>query len=207
MAIFERIADGQTPGAVARWLNDQGVRSLRGALFTQRTIRKVIANDAFIGGDGYPRIVNDDLAESARAQVTRLDPAEVQRRKGGRRPHEPYMLRSLAFCAVCGAPLYRSYAYLGGQRAYLCANKLQATGACQAPAIPAELLEGRVLDHLDAFVGSVKAGSPSYSRSEASRHRPGNVSSTQSGPSSPFSIASATSGCPSLSGLGSTRLP
>ena len=67
------------------------------------------------------------------------------------------MLRSVAFCAVCGAPLYRSYAYLGGQGAYLCANKLQATGACQAPAIPAEMLEGRVLDHLDTLIGSVES--------------------------------------------------
>lgn len=156
VSIFERVADGQTPGAVARWLNDQGVRSLRGALFTQRTIRKVIANDAFVGGNGYPRIVSDELAARARAQVKRLDPAEIQRRKGGRRPHEPYMLRSLAFCADCGAPLYRSYAYLGGKRAYVCANKLQATGACQSLAVPAEMLESRVLEHLDSFVGSVQ---------------------------------------------------
>jgi len=157
VAIFERIADGQTPGAVARWLNDQGVRSLRGALFTQRTIRKVIANDAYLGQKGYPRIVSDDLAGRARSQLVRLDPAEVQRRKGGRRPHEPYLLRSLAFCAGCGQTLYRSHAYMGRQRTYVCRNKLEATGACDRPPIPASVLEAHVLNHLSTFVGSVEA--------------------------------------------------
>lgn len=155
-AIFERIADNQKPGAVARWLNDQGIRTFRDALFTQRTIRKIIANDAFIGRNGYPRIVSDDLATDARAALDHLDPAEIQRRKGGRRPREPYMLRSLTFCAGCGAAMYRSYAYAAGQRTYVCGNKLQATGACKRPPILAELLEAHVLNHLDTFIGSVE---------------------------------------------------
>jgi hypothetical protein len=45
VASFERVAVGQTPGAVGRWLDEQGIRTVRGALFNQRTIRKVIAND------------------------------------------------------------------------------------------------------------------------------------------------------------------
>jgi DNA invertase Pin-like site-specific DNA recombinase len=155
-AIFERMADGDTPGAVGRWLNDQGIRTVRGALFNQRTIRKVVENDVFIGRNGYPRIVSDDLAARARAAMTRLDPAEIQRRKGGRRPKEPYMLRGIVFCAGCGASMYRSYAYQGGERAYVCRNKLEATGACQRPSILAELLEGHVLNHLGSFVGSVE---------------------------------------------------
>ncbi|PZS11169.1 MAG: hypothetical protein DLM64_07035 [Solirubrobacterales bacterium] len=50
---FERIADGQTPGAVGRWLNGQGIRTVRGAPFVQRTLRKVIENDAYLGQKGY----------------------------------------------------------------------------------------------------------------------------------------------------------
>jgi DNA invertase Pin-like site-specific DNA recombinase len=156
VAMFERIAEGDTPGAVGRWLNDQGVRTIRGALFNQRTVRKVIGNDAFTGGNGYPRIVSDDLAQRARDQVVRLDPAEIQRRKGGRRPQEPYMLRGIVFCAGCGAAMYRSFAYRTGQRTYACRNRLEATGACNRPPIPAELLEVHVLDHLGSFVASVE---------------------------------------------------
>lgn len=155
--MFERIADDQTPGAVGRWLNDQGIRTIRGALFNQRTVRKIIFNDAFIGMNGYDRIVSDELAQTAREKIVRLDPAEVQRRKGGRRPNEPYLLRGVAFCAECGAALYRSYVYLGGERAYACRNKLETTGACNAPVIPAELLEAHVLNHLGTFVGSLES--------------------------------------------------
>ena len=170
--IFERIADGQTPGTVGRWLNAQGIRSLRGAPFNQRTVRKVIANDAYTGQKGYPRIVSDELALRARDQIVRLDPAEVQRRKGGRRPREPYMLRSIAFCA-CGSPLYRSYAY-GNDRTYVCRQRLEATGACNRRPIPAELLEAHVLNHLSTFVGSVEdwiSGVLAECDGEAQEHR------------------------------------
>jgi hypothetical protein len=68
VANFERVTVGQTPGAVGRWLDEQEIRTVRGALFNQRTIRKVIANDAFIGANGYPRIVSDRLAQRAPAR-------------------------------------------------------------------------------------------------------------------------------------------
>jgi DNA invertase Pin-like site-specific DNA recombinase len=155
VAVFERIAAGQTPGVVGRWLNEQGVRTIRGAPFNQRTIRKIIANDAFTGGNGYPRIVTDELAHRARGEIKRLDPAEIQRRKGGRRPTEPYMLRSVAFCAGCNAALYRSYAR-GNGRTYVCRNQLEATGLCSLPPIPAIVLETHVLNHVQTFIGSVE---------------------------------------------------
>lgn len=153
--VFERMASGATPGAVARWLNGQGIKTRRDTSFTQRSIRKIVANEAYQGEKGYPGIVTGDLAVAARQAVKRLDPSEIQRRKGGRRPNEPYMLRSIAFCGGCGAPLYRTYAYHGG-RAYACSNKLQSTGLCDRPPIPAELLEIHVLNHLGSFVGSVE---------------------------------------------------
>ena len=67
------------------------------------------------------------------------------------------MLRGIVFCAGCGAAMYRSYAYEGRPRSYVCRNRLETTGACSKPPIPAELLEAHVLNHLGSFVGSVEA--------------------------------------------------
>ena len=41
-------------------------------------------------------------------------------------------------------------------RVYVCSNRRQGTGLCDAPVIPAELIESHVLRHLDSFVGSVE---------------------------------------------------
>jgi hypothetical protein len=155
VAVFERVRDGHTPGSVARWLNGEGVETARATAFTQRSIRKIIGNDSYQGRNGYPRIVSDELAEAARASIVRLDPAEIQRRKGGRPSKVDYMLRSMVFC-TCGAPMYPTRSYGRGRGAYACSHKLQATGVCDRPAIPADVLETHVLNHLGSFVGEVK---------------------------------------------------
>jgi len=154
-AIFERVANGTTLGAIARWLNAEGITTRRDTAFVARSIRKIIENDAYEGQKGYPAIVDAALVQEARATLGRRDPAAVQRRKGGR-PAADYMLRGIVFCAGCGAPLYSSRSYLNGRCGYVCSHKLQATGLCSRPAIPAKLLEGHVLNHLGSFVGSVE---------------------------------------------------
>jgi hypothetical protein len=84
-----------------------------------------------------------------------MDPAAVQRRNGGRKPVDySYFLRGIAFCGRCGAALYTRRQAEG--RVYVCANVRQCTGLCDASGIPAGLFEAHVLDHLEAFVGSVE---------------------------------------------------
>lgn len=87
------------------------------------------------GQNGYPAILDIDLADRARAQLTRTDPAARQRRKGGRPPKTPSILRGIAFC-TCGAPLYALAARRERPRRYVCRNAIQANGLCHRPAIP-----------------------------------------------------------------------
>jgi DNA invertase Pin-like site-specific DNA recombinase len=156
--IYRRIADGMSNGNVARWLNARGMRTRRGAPFVARNIRQMIENTAYDGQKAYPAIVDADLAQAARAALARLDPAAMQRRKGGRPTTEPYLLRGIAFCAGCGKPMYASGKYVRkGRRSYVCAHKVLGTGLCDRPPIRAELLEGHVLKHLKSFVGSVES--------------------------------------------------
>jgi DNA invertase Pin-like site-specific DNA recombinase len=150
--VYERHAGGEASGELARRLNRQGYRTMRGKPWGADAIRWMIENDSYQGRNGYPRIVSDELAERARAQLRRADPAARQRRRGGRPPKEPAMLRGIGFCA-CGAPLY----LMSRSRAYLCRNVHQRNGLCDRRPIPAEAAEMRVLEHLRLFVGDVGA--------------------------------------------------
>jgi DNA invertase Pin-like site-specific DNA recombinase len=163
---YERHAGGESTGELARRLNRQGHRTMRGKPWSVDAVRWMIENDSYQGRNGYPRIVSDELAERARAQLKRVDPAASQRRKGGRPPKQPAMLRGIGFCA-CGAPLY----LMGRSRTYLCRNVHQRNGLCDRPAIPGEVAEMRVLEHLSLFVGDVAGwiGEKVAERSEAQR--------------------------------------
>jgi hypothetical protein len=88
--------------------------------------------------------------------LRRLDPAAVHRRQGGRKPRDAsYFLRGIAFCRQCGGALYTREQAIG--RVYVCKNRREGTGLCEAPPIRASVIEGHVLEHLDKFVGSAEA--------------------------------------------------
>jgi DNA invertase Pin-like site-specific DNA recombinase len=148
--IFEQVAAGKSTGEIARMLNADGVKTQRGNTWHHRRVRDLIDNEAYAGKRGYPPIVDADLAGRARERLTRMDPAAVQQRKGGRPPSPAFVLRGVLFCA-CGAPMYCSQK--AEPRAYVCREVIQCTGTCTRQRIPADLIEGHVLRHLDAFVG------------------------------------------------------
>jgi DNA invertase Pin-like site-specific DNA recombinase len=153
--IFDMIESGSTFGDVARALNAEGVKGRRGKPWVSRTVRNILYNDSYTGANGYPQIIQPDRYRSILGGLARMDPAAVQRRQGGRKPADiSYFLRGIGFCARCGASLYTRQ--LAGGRHYLCRNARQATGLCDAPAIPASLIEGHVLNHLDVFIGSAE---------------------------------------------------
>jgi hypothetical protein len=83
-----------------------------------------------------------------------MDPSAVQKRKGGRRPVEQYLLRGLAFCGHCGEAMYTRRQAAG--RMCVCRNRREATGLCNAPPIPAEDAERGVLQHLDLLGDTVR---------------------------------------------------
>jgi hypothetical protein len=118
--------------------------------------RASATNDVYIGAKGYPAIIDVERFERAQRAIRRMDPAAIQRRKGGRPASKDYLLSGFAFC-TCGARLYTCpNAKLGG-RCYVCAHVRQSTGLCNAQPIPAALAEAHVLRHLDWFIAELDA--------------------------------------------------
>src|SRR5260370_517729 len=46
--IFDRMANGASPGSVARWLNAQGIKTQRGTVFAARSVRLIVTNPAYV---------------------------------------------------------------------------------------------------------------------------------------------------------------
>jgi hypothetical protein len=131
------------------------LRTRRGKAWTARSVRRMVVNEGYVGTTGYPAVIDAERHERVAAAVTRMDPAAVLARTGGRRPtDDDYLLRGVAFCLRCGASLFtRRYA---SGRHYLCSAVRQALGTCDAPRVPAAHLEAEVLGHLVRFVGNLK---------------------------------------------------
>jgi site-specific DNA recombinase len=152
--IFSMIEQGLTFGEVARILNAEGIQTKRGNPWVSRSVSVVIHNRAYVGEKGYEEIIDPDRFEAVHANLKRLDPVMVAKRKGARKADESYFLHGIARCLHCGSALYcRRYA---AGRVYICRHRLLHTGVCDASPVPALLLEGHVIRHLDGFVGSVE---------------------------------------------------
>lgn len=151
--IMAAVEAGNTPGQVQRDLNRELLRTARGKPWSARAVRSVVLNSSYAGRSGYPALIEPDRWHSIVSGLTRMDPASVQRRKGGRRPlDERYLLRGIAFCGECGGAL-RVRTHARG-RVYICKNVREATGLCEyGSPIPAEVAEANVVAHLDHIVG------------------------------------------------------
>ena len=153
--IFAMVEAGATFGDVARALNAEGVTGRRGKPWISRTVRTIVHNAAYKGEKGYPAVIDAARWQAIHDGLKRLDPVAVQRRAGGRKPvDDSYFLRGIVFCRSCGGALYTRRQAAG--RMYVCSNRRQGTGLCSMPPIPARLIEGYVLAHLDTFVGGAK---------------------------------------------------
>ena len=161
--IFDQIEKGQTYGDIARALNAEGHKTLRGKDWTTRRIRETVLNPYYAGwitayGErlrgAHEALINPDRWERIIAGLRRLDPVAVQRRRGGRRPAEDYLLRRIGFCGECGRTLYSRRMAAG--RTYICAAVRESRGTCHAGPIPADVAEAQVLARLQTFVGDVE---------------------------------------------------
>jgi DNA invertase Pin-like site-specific DNA recombinase len=150
---YDRIQSGATPGTVARELNAAGRTTKASKQFTAQIVRALIRVPAYKGDGGYQPIIDPDRWQRVNDQLKRMDPAAIQRWKGGRPTHSDFLLRGFLFC-TCGQSMYS--VHRKGQRGYMCSAVSESRGTCDSRFIPAVLIERHVLDHLSWFVGSVE---------------------------------------------------
>jgi DNA invertase Pin-like site-specific DNA recombinase len=161
--IFALFDEGYGPGEIARTLNGEGLRTRNGKTWTARRIRSTVADVYYAGWVGtgggrdkphaevregnHEAIIDRELFVRVQSKIKRLDPVASEARKGGRPPHDDYLLKRIATCARCGRAMYtRRYADVG--RAYLCGSVREARGTCDLPRIPASVIERAVIDDL-----------------------------------------------------------
>lgn len=164
LRMFDAAEAGASPGEIARSLNRDGLRTVRGKQWTARHVRETLSNRYYAGfvtmhGEERPgdhdALLDADRFDAIQVSRKRMDPAALQRRKGGRPPaDQSYILRGVAFCAKCGESMYtRRYA---GGRHYVCAAVREARGTCDAQKVNAALLENTFLNQFEDFHSSLR---------------------------------------------------
>lgn len=157
--MFDLVEQGHSFGDVSRLLNGERAVTRRGKRWTTRAVRAIVTNPYYAGwivmhaerAEGtHTPLIDRDRWQRIQDGLRRLDPAAAQRRKGGRRPADEYLLRGIGFCGRCNETLYTKR-YAAG-RAYICRNVRECTGLCDAPPIPADRIEPGVLSHIDDLI-------------------------------------------------------
>ena len=93
--IFRQFAEGASMPKIARMLNDEGVPSKRGGLWSAAAIRLVLTNSSYIGVDHYgkTRIVYDERVVGKRVGAPRDERIEI-------RGYSPALVSEALFDAV-----------------------------------------------------------------------------------------------------------
>lgn len=167
---FELAAAGRTDLEIAQILNDAGAppkrAGRRAARWTRDAVRDTLANPAYIGAirrrnvdDGswdvkegcLPEIVDRETWDRVRA-LRSSSPAgagQQARRRGGRPTNGTFVLRGLAHCGLCGAPMHLRTSLK--VPTYNCSGK-QHSKSCVARPVPARQAETGVLLRLKDLV-------------------------------------------------------
>nr|DAG19035.1 MAG TPA: integrase [Caudoviricetes sp.] len=141
--IYEFIADGYTTADVKRYLNSNGVKTVKGARFTESTIFRIVENEIYKGDfimhkhfvnserkevrntgqvdswyieDDHPAIVSKRLWQKAQDAIVAKRDYLATGSIVGENSEEVYPHKNKVFCDKCGYPLYLRV-YSNGNRA------------------------------------------------------------------------------------------
>jgi len=156
LEIYERVARGESCGAIANDFDRRGVPRVRGGRWIRERVWSIVRSTAYRGiwvADRrrklvvqVPRIVEDELWYAAQDALIRWG------RRGLRRTKHVYLLEGLATCSKCGARIGIAAASWTGRRkasraTYVCAHRRRpplGEERCELPHRPTEEIDARV---------------------------------------------------------------
>ena len=179
LEIFEMAADGFTVAQITNYLNGEGVRTKRGAIFYRKTVVRILKNEEYKGdfvqfkhysdehrkerkntgehamiyyNENHPPIVTDALWEKAqKALGVRQLPKQEPEKKA---VLDEFPYRHQLYCAKCGHRLMRSYT--GGKNRWVCSGKERfSSDFCSGVSIPDEVVKGWGAFSEDRYISEV----------------------------------------------------
>ena len=159
--IFQEYTEGVPMQRICDSLNESGLKTVNGKIFTVNSLRNILLNRAYIGEykygsvlikDGMPRIISDEAFHAAQARL------EANRRGGKgavKKLHpeiaiEDYWLTGKTYCGLCGGTLQgMSGTSKAGKLYYYYSCKNNRKHICTLKSQRKELMEKIVLYVLD----------------------------------------------------------
>ena len=177
--VFEKVAnEGASGYAMARMLNERGLRTRQGAKFQSVNIRRLIRHEGYTGyiitraakSEYIPqlRIIEDDLFVKANERMDSRCKNAAENKNAAKKSDNPCLLAGIVVCAHCGAKMSAflhkdRYKLADGsikenvQAKYNCYQRGQRLRPCDGQALYlAERVDGVVLNLVDQMFQQIK---------------------------------------------------
>ncbi len=168
--IYELCADGYRPVQIARHLNEQGVHTKAGSVFTSSTVIRILENEIYKGDyimhkyyvnaerkevknrgevdawyikDDHPALVSRKLWDRAQERLSEMREYLATGSVVGSLDEETYPYKKQLFCAECGFPLYRRVYSNGNRVSWICSGEMRYLKKfCAGISVPDSIIRG-----------------------------------------------------------------
>lgn len=170
--IYRRYIAGESPRALAVWLNNHGWRTVRGNLWGSASLRATMASGFASGqiryrGELVPGI-HEPLIDAETWQAF-LDQRALRHGEPARRLAAGWWLSGLVRCAKCGGPMIKA----GTGRSFIplrCAlSRDKGKVACEGTFVTLPVVEAHVLEYLQGLARDVEESAAAQSSGGARR--------------------------------------
>lgn len=168
--IYELCADGYRPVQIARHLNEHGVHTKAGSVFTSSTVIRILENEIYKGDyimhkyyvnaerkevknrgevdawyikDDHPALVSRKLWDRAQERLSEMREYLATGSVVGSLDEETYPYKKQLFCAECGFPLYRRVYSNGNRVSWICSGEMRYLKEfCAGISVPDSIIRG-----------------------------------------------------------------